>query len=157
MKQFTDAELEGDREAFPPVRRKKPPKKGKDDTEIPGRLSTLIAAGLAADQAARPVRPLSREFPEAELPAMDAAWYRLAKYDSAVVSMADGSSAAFYKRDPAKFRELMVKTIEIHARLRREWPRLAAEYRAKLPEITSPEAWDATFAPYVREAGDADR
>ena len=43
---------------------------------------------------------MSREFPEAEIRAMDAKWYRLAGYDSAIVSMADGSSAALYRRDP---------------------------------------------------------
>mgnify|MGYP000731184660 CR=1 FL=1 len=37
---------------------------------------------------------------------MDAKWYRLASYDSAIVSMNDGTSAAFYQRDPEKFREL---------------------------------------------------
>ncbi len=38
---------------------------------------------------------------------MDAKWYRLASYDSAVVSMNDGTSAALYRRDPKKFRELV--------------------------------------------------
>ena len=75
---------------------------------------------------------MSQEFPEAEIRAMDAKWYRLARYDSAIVSMNDGTSAAFYQRDPEKFRDLLKKTIEIHERLRREWPRLAAEYRAQL-------------------------
>ncbi len=149
VKQFSDARLEPDRDAFPEARRSKPPKRGKDGNEIPGRLATLVAAGLAPLRQLKPVRPMSREYPEVELPAMDAKWYQLSRYDSAVVSMADGTSAALYQRDPAKFRELMVKTIEIHERFKREWPRLAAEYRAKLPEITSPEAWDATFAPYV--------
>ena len=34
-KQFSDAQLEPDREAFPRVRRKKPPRKGRDTVEIP--------------------------------------------------------------------------------------------------------------------------
>ena len=85
---------------------------------------------------------------------MDARWYRLASYDSAIVSMNDGTSAAFYRRNPEKFRELMVKTIEIHERLKREWPRLAAEYRAKLGEVTSPEAWDETFRPWTEPPTD---
>ena len=82
------------------MRRKKPPKKGKSDIEIPGRLSTLVAAGLAPIRQLRPVRELSQQFPETELTAMDAKWYRLAKYDSAIVSMNDGTSAAMYQRDP---------------------------------------------------------
>ena len=46
-KQFSDAQLEADREAFPAVRRKKPPRKGRDSVEVPGRVSQLITAGLA--------------------------------------------------------------------------------------------------------------
>ncbi|MEJ7774442.1 MAG: glycosyltransferase [Nocardioidaceae bacterium] len=151
MKEFADARLEPDRDAFPGVRRTKPPKRGKDGSEIPGRVANLITAGLAPIRQLTRPRPLSREHPEAEVPAMDAKWYRLARYDSAVVSMADGTSAAFYQRDPEKFRELMVKTVEIHERLRREWPRLAQEYRAKLGEVTSPEAWDETFRPWTED------
>jgi len=100
------------------------------------------------------VRELSREYPETELPAMDAKWYRLAKYDSVIVSMNDGTSAALYQRDPEKYRELLRKTLEIHNRLRREWPRLAAEYRAQLAEVTSPEAWDETFRPWTHGTDD---
>jgi galactofuranosylgalactofuranosylrhamnosyl-N-acetylglucosaminyl-diphospho-decaprenol beta-1,5/1,6-galactofuranosyltransferase len=153
-KQFTDAQLQTDPDSFPPIRRTKPPRKGKDGTEIPGRLSTLITAGLAPIRQLRPTRPLSSEFPEAELTAMDAKWYRIARYDSAIVSMNDGSSAALYQRDPEHYRELLRKTIAIHAQLRREWPRLAAEYRAALGEITSPEAWEKTFAPWTQDADD---
>ncbi len=82
---------------------------------------------------------------------MDASWYRIARYDSAVVSMPDGSSSALYERDPAKFRDLMKRTVEIHTRFQREWPRLAAEYRAALGDITSPEAWEKTFEPWMGE------
>jgi galactofuranosylgalactofuranosylrhamnosyl-N-acetylglucosaminyl-diphospho-decaprenol beta-1,5/1,6-galactofuranosyltransferase len=150
-KQYTDAQLASDPDAFPPVRRKKPPRKGRDAAEIPGRLSQLLSAGLQPLRQLKSPRDLSREYPEAEIRAMDAKWYRLASYDSAIVSMNDGSSAAFYQRDPEKFRELMRKTLEIHERLKREWPRLAEEYRAKLGEITAPEAWDETFRPWTED------
>ena len=98
-------------------------------------------------------RELSREYPEAEIKAMDAKWYHLTRFDSAVVSMNDGTSAALYQRDPEKFRELMTKTFEIHERLKREWPRLAQEYRAKLGDITSPETWERTFEPWTQGSG----
>jgi len=97
-------------------------------------------------------RELSREYPEGELPAMDAKWYRLTRMDSAVVSMPDGTSAALYQRDPELFRELTRKTVEIHRQFRREWPRLAAEYRQALDEVTSPETWQKTFAPWTDSA-----
>ena len=152
-KQFTDAQLQADPDAFPSVRRHKPPRKGKDGTEIPRRLSLLLSAGLMPLRQLKPIRPLSREHPEAEIPAMDAQWYRIARFDSAVVSMPDGTSAAFYQRDPERFRDLVKRTVEIHQRLSREWPRLAEQYRAALPELTSPEAWEETFRPWT-ETGD---
>jgi galactofuranosylgalactofuranosylrhamnosyl-N-acetylglucosaminyl-diphospho-decaprenol beta-1,5/1,6-galactofuranosyltransferase len=149
-KQFTDAQLKADPDSFPPVRRTKPPRKGKGPgSDIPGRLSQLVTAGLAPIRQLRPVREMAKEFPEAELTAMDAKWYRLASYDSAIVSMNDGSSAALYRRDPERYKELLRKTIAIHAQLHREWPRLAAEYRAALAEITSPEAWEETLRPWT--------
>src|SRR4051812_6739223 len=150
-KQFTDAQLQADPDAFPSVRRKKPPRKGREGTEIPGRLSQLVTAGLAPIRQLKRPRELSREHPEAEVMAMDAKWYRLARYDSAIVSMNDGASAALYQRDPERFRELTRRTVEIHERLRREWPRLAEEYRAKLAQVVSPEAWEETFRPWMSE------
>ncbi|GAB2885201.1 glycosyltransferase [Nocardioides pacificus] len=148
-KQFTDAQLEADPDAFPPVRRSKPPRKGKDGSELPGRVSLLITAGLAPLRQLKRPRPLSRQHPEAEIPAMDAQWYRLARYDSAIVSMPDGTSAALYQRDPQRYRDLLRRTLEIHQRLHREWPRLAQEYRAALGDVTSPQAWEQTFRPWT--------
>jgi len=154
-KQFTDAQLHVDRDELPPVRRKKPPKKGKADIEVPGRLSTLVAAGLAPIRQLRPVRPMSQEYPEAELAAMDSAWYNLVKYDSAVVSMNDGTSVALYRRDPQRYRDLLKRTIEIHRRFHAEWPKLAQQYRDALGDITSPAAWEETFRPWTDGGDDA--
>ncbi len=144
-KQFTDAQLQPDRDAFPHVRREKPPKRGKDGVEVPGRLAQLVTAGLAPIRQLRKPRPMSREFPEAELTAMDAKWYRIANYDSAIVSMNDGTSAALYQRDPERYKDLLKRTVEIHRRLHVEWPRLAKLYREQLGEVTSVEAWEQTF------------
>ena len=148
-KPFQDAKLEVDRDAFPPVRREKPPRKGRDSAEVPSRASQLISAGLQPLRQLKKPRELSREFPEAEVRAMDAKWYRLASYDSAIVSMNDGTSAAFYQRDPEKFRELLSKTLKLHEQLKKEWPRLAQEYRAALGDITSPETWEQTLSPWL--------
>ena len=94
--------------------------------EVPGRLSQLITAGLSPIRHLRPARELSQEFPEVEIRAIDARWYRLASYDSAVVSMNDGTSAALYQRDPVKFRELMQAD---RAAARAAGPRVAASGR----------------------------
>lgn len=153
-KQFTDAQLHADHDEFPPVRREKPPRKGRDLSEVPSRRAQLITAGLAPLRQLKKPRTMAAEFPEAEIRAMDAKWYRMATFDSAIVSMNDGTSAALYVRDQARFKDLMKRTLELHARYRKEWPELAAQYRAALGDITSPEAWDKTFAPWVD--GDAD-
>ena len=151
MKPYTDAQLQADPDAFPPVRRKKPPRKGKDGSEIPGRLAQLVTAGLAPIRQLRPTRDLAREFPEAEILAMDAKWYRLARYDSAVVSMPDGTSAALYQRDPEKFRDLLKRTLDdppaAAPRVAASWPSATA---SKLGEITSEEAWAETFGIALR-------
>lgn len=149
VKPFSDAQLQADPDAFEPVRRHKPPKRGKDDTAVPTGLQVKLAALKAPIRQLMPVRPTSKQNPEAELPAMDSQWYRLTKFDSVVVSMPDGTSAALYQRDPAKFNDLLKRTVDIHLRLRKEWPRLAKEYRDALGDITSPQAWEETFRPWL--------
>ncbi len=154
--QFSDARLHAHPDAFPPVRRRKPPRKGRDGvSDIPGRLTQLRTAVLAPLRQLRPPRDLSRSYPEAQVPAMDAKWYRLTRFDSAVVSMPDGASAALYRREPDRFRDQLARTVEIHSELLREWPRLAQAYRARLADITSPEAWAATFDAAAEQPGGA--
>jgi len=149
-KQFTDAQLKLDPDAFPPPRRAKPRKKDLD-SEIPGRASQYLSALKGSVRQFVGTRALSREYPESALPAMDAAWFRLATLDSAIVSMPDGTSAAFYQRDPELFRDLLRRTVEIHERLYREWPRLSQLYRDQLGEITSLQRWEKTFAASMQE------
>ncbi|HET6165602.1 MAG TPA: glycosyltransferase [Marmoricola sp.] len=144
-KEFPDAQVSADPDAFPPVRHSKPRRKS-DTSEIPSKASQLVSAVLGGIRQFRGTRPLSREFPENNIPAMDARWYHLATLDSAIVSMPDGTSAAFYRREPEQFRDLLRRTVEIHERLYREWPALSQRYRDALHDVTSPETWEPTFA-----------
>ena len=66
---------------------------------------------------------------------------------SAVVRFdkADGTSVSWYKRDPQLAKDLLQRSIAIHTRLAKEWPRLADEYRQALPDLVSPESWHRTF------------
>ena len=144
-KQYADAQTTPDPEAFPDVRRKKPPKKGQDPTQPKGRAAQLVAAATSAVRQTRPVRALAERHPEARLAAMDAKWWMIAQFDSVVVSMPDGTSASWYQRDTEEFRDLLKRTVEIHQRLYREWPELARRYRAALPDIVSPDQWAKTF------------
>lgn len=149
VKDYPDAQLKADRDEFPPVRRHKPPRKGKEDTEVPTSREVKLAALKAPIRQIMKPRKLSTEFPEAELAAMDNQWYRITKYDSAIVSMNDQQGAAFYRRDKKRFNQMLKDTIKVHRRLKRQWPKLAEEYRSKLSEFTSPEAWEKTFEPWL--------
>lgn len=151
-KSFADAQVSADPDAFPPVRHSKPRRKS-DTSEIPSKASQLVSAVLGGIRQFRGTRALSREFPEGNIPAMDARWYHLATLDSAIVSMPDGTSAAFYRREPDQFRDLLRRTLEIHERLYREWPTLSRTYREALPEVTSPETWGQTFEASVKDRG----
>lgn len=151
-KEFSDAQLVADVDTLPPPRMEKPLKR--DLTQVPSRKSQIISAGLAPLRQLKAPRALSRTNPEAVIPALDAKWYRLAGFDSAIVSMNDGTSAALYRREPETYRALLKRTIDLHARFARQWPELAQQYREALDEITSPEAWDKTFAPWTGNAAD---
>ena len=147
--QFSDSQLKPEIGAFPPVRVEKQAKKGVSVTEVPTRKQQLKAAGLAPLRQLRRERSLSRDFPEAEIPALDAKWYRLAGFDSAVVSMADGTAAALYRRDRATYTDMLRRSLKLYMQFRRDWDELSVRYRQALSEITSPEAWEETFKPWT--------
>jgi galactofuranosylgalactofuranosylrhamnosyl-N-acetylglucosaminyl-diphospho-decaprenol beta-1,5/1,6-galactofuranosyltransferase len=148
---YSDAQADQDPDAFPDVRRKRPPKRGADPTEPKGPLGQTLAAVKTAVRQAKPPRALSRKYPEARLAAMDAKWWMIAQFDSVVVSMPDGTSSAWLRRDKEEVRSLMTRTVEMHQRLLREWPELARRYQAAMPELVSPERWETTFAASTSE------
>ena len=143
---FADGKASPDPDAFPAVRRAKPPKRGQDPTLPKGRVGQLLSAATSAARQTLPTRTLAEKHPEAWLAAMDAKWWMISQFDSVVVSMPDGTSASWYHRDKEEFRDLLRRTIEIHQRLYREWSQLSERYRSALPDIVSPEQWAKTFA-----------
>lgn len=102
-------------------------------------LSTLVSHWLHTP------RPENLTQPEVEFGKGDAHWWRLPVYDSALVSAADGSGKNIYSRDRQQFRRMLLESFRLHRRIRREWPRLSAQYRAAAPELTSLPAWQRTF------------
>jgi galactofuranosylgalactofuranosylrhamnosyl-N-acetylglucosaminyl-diphospho-decaprenol beta-1,5/1,6-galactofuranosyltransferase len=149
VKGYDDAKLESDPSLFPEVKRHKLPRKGKEPSPvISGKEATLQALLQPLRQLRRP-RELSQVHPESEIPAQDAKWHKIARYDSAIVSMPDGTAAAFYRRDREKFVDLLKQTIDIHRVLAADWDDLARRYREAMPHITSPEAWEETFRPWL--------
>ena len=152
---FDDAVVEKDPDAFPMVRREKLPRRGEDlgyPKTIAGRLA-MAAKGTVKQ--ILPVKPASRANPEARVPWTEARWWMLSQFDSAVVSNSDGSGASWYHRDPARFRELLVRSIVLHKRLRQEWDALQAEYRANVGAVVGPEAWARTFGIAGRTRSDS--
>jgi galactofuranosylgalactofuranosylrhamnosyl-N-acetylglucosaminyl-diphospho-decaprenol beta-1,5/1,6-galactofuranosyltransferase len=90
-------------------------------------------------------RPENVQQPEVEFGKYDAHWWRLPLYDSALVSAADGSGKNIYVRDRAKYRRMLIDSVRLHRRLRREWPILSRRYRQAQSEMTSLAAWRTTF------------
>jgi galactofuranosylgalactofuranosylrhamnosyl-N-acetylglucosaminyl-diphospho-decaprenol beta-1,5/1,6-galactofuranosyltransferase len=144
-KHYDDGVAEPTLDAFPPPRRKKPPRKGRGvamPSSMPGKIKMAVT-GLARQ--ALPVRELSDTHPEGIVPHADQRWWRLAHFDSAIVSTADGSAASWYRRRPQQFRDQLTRSARLHAQLYKEWDELAQRYRAALPDLVSPETWKATF------------
>jgi galactofuranosylgalactofuranosylrhamnosyl-N-acetylglucosaminyl-diphospho-decaprenol beta-1,5/1,6-galactofuranosyltransferase len=143
--QFSDGRDAADIESFPPARRRAPDAL-KDATTPTNKYNLLGKAMTGTIRQLRPLPQAAAQRPQMALPYQDAAWFVVAKLDSVLVSTADGTSAAWYKRDPRLFRSIGWRSVIMHRRLKRRWPRLAAEYRAAAAEFTSQESWRKTFA-----------
>ncbi|HEX2176519.1 MAG TPA: glycosyltransferase [Nocardioidaceae bacterium] len=149
--QYPDSQMKPALDQFPPPKRKKPPRRGKTPTAPTNRIGQVKTLAVGAARQLKPVRRLAREHPETNVPHVDLRWWVLSHFDSALVSAADGTSAAWYQRDPEKFRDLLRRSMTVHARLYREWPRLVEEYQRALPELVSPDAWRKTFDNSIAE------
>jgi len=146
--QFTDARGVVDLADFPPARRKTPDNVKTNATPTNKVNLATKALGGTLHQFRKP-RDFQR--PQLQLPYQDAGWFVLSKLDSAVVSAPDGTTAAWYKRDPKQFRALAWRSATMHLRLVRNWPRLAKQYRAASAEFTSPAKWRETFEASLRD------
>ena len=140
-----DATVVTDPMGFPRVRRLKPPKKGKEPTAPRGPVGRVLTAAVGAAKQFVPERATSRVNPEAAVQAQDARWWMLSQFDSAIVSTADGTGAAWYKRDRQRAADIMRRSIALHEQLLTRWNSLATQYRTAVPEITSPQAWFGTW------------
>ena len=149
VKGYDDARLESDPSTFPEVLRHKLPRKGKEASPVISGKAATVQALLQPLRQLRKPREMSQTHPEAEIPSQDSRWHKIARYDSAIVSMPDGTAAAFYRRDRDTFVDLLKRTIAIHRTLSTDWDDLARRYQEALPVITSPEAWEETFQPWL--------
>ncbi len=147
---YGDARGQADLDSFPPPRRKPPAHRAGTPTS---KLTLLAKVAAGALHQFRTPRPGARQRPQVALPYMEARWWVLSKLDSAVVSSADGASAAWYQRDRELAADLGRRSAAVHARLYREWPELAARYREAAGDLTSPRQWDQTFGAAPGEPG----
>jgi galactofuranosylgalactofuranosylrhamnosyl-N-acetylglucosaminyl-diphospho-decaprenol beta-1,5/1,6-galactofuranosyltransferase len=143
---YPDAQTKADIGDFPAVRRRKPQRGDRQPAAPEGPRGAIKAGLVGVARQVRSVRRSAERNPQAAVPAMDAQWWRLAALDSAVVSTTDGTSTSWYRRDRARFAELLRRSITLHERLLVEWPSLAGRYQAAADELVAPSTWSRTFA-----------
>jgi galactofuranosylgalactofuranosylrhamnosyl-N-acetylglucosaminyl-diphospho-decaprenol beta-1,5/1,6-galactofuranosyltransferase len=142
---YSDGRAEPTLDSFPAPRTKKPPRRGRGVPMPRKKLGQAKMAGTGLLRQFLPLRALAKEHPEEIVPHVDQRWWRLAHFDSAIVSSADGMAASWYRRDPEEFRQQTARSVALHAQLFQQWPQLAARYREALPELASPQTWKRTF------------
>jgi galactofuranosylgalactofuranosylrhamnosyl-N-acetylglucosaminyl-diphospho-decaprenol beta-1,5/1,6-galactofuranosyltransferase len=147
---YSDARVEKDPDAFPApggdspfthVERTPNPRV----RDLTSAIKFATSAGRGVLRQFQRVHPGAQDRPQAHIPADNAGWATLIRFDSAVVSMRDGSGMAWYKRQPAEFRAQLKRAISLHRRLQRQWPTLVKQYRDALPHLVGQAAWKDTF------------
>ncbi len=156
-KLYPDSQMKPSLDEFPPMWRRKPPRKGRSPLAPRGRFGTLKALGVGALRQITPPRDTAHKNPEINVPHIDQKWWLLAQFDSALVSSADGNAAAWYQRNPKQFRDMLTRSIAVHTKLWLEWDKLAKQYREAAADLVSPEAWQKTFdqsvTPHEQDGG----
>lgn len=144
-KDFTETQIITDTDAMPPTNEGKRIYPEKFDKEPRGPFLAAFALKAAQRHWRTKPAPHNVERPQVELAKADAAWWRVPEFDSALISSADGRGKSVYRRDRRTFRRLWRESMRLHRELADNWDRLAAEYRAALPEFTSQDEWRKTF------------
>jgi galactofuranosylgalactofuranosylrhamnosyl-N-acetylglucosaminyl-diphospho-decaprenol beta-1,5/1,6-galactofuranosyltransferase len=107
------------------------------------------AAKTVLRQVFRKPDPQTLERPQAHLAHRENKWWTLSKYDSVLVSNAEGTGISWYRRDPGLLKSKLMEASKLQAQLFQQWESLSAEYRKALPEVTSMESWEKTFGTTV--------
>lgn len=143
--EYSDAQMREDVDDFPA-----PALGGGPSTMTQGEMPAkkdMVKWGLTTVARQLVSRPSEEALvrPQSHLAHVDNRWFRLARYDSVVVSNAEGTASSWYRRDPKKMRAMLARAGSQHARLYKSWDALAEAYRSALPEMVSMEAWRKTF------------
>ncbi|MET3705841.1 galactofuranosylgalactofuranosylrhamnosyl-N-acetylglucosaminyl-diphospho-decaprenol beta-1,5/1,6-galactofuranosyltransferase [Arthrobacter sp. UYEF6] len=150
MSGYSDSVFCPDPDEFPAPKMDKPPRRGHGISQ-PSNFSLLPwAAKTMIRQLASPVSGSSAERPQATVAHQDNRWWRMAQYDSAVVSNAEGTGASWYRRDPKQLRKMLAESARLHAELLKDWPELSRKYKAAMHDLTSMESWGKTFEQHTQ-------
>jgi galactofuranosylgalactofuranosylrhamnosyl-N-acetylglucosaminyl-diphospho-decaprenol beta-1,5/1,6-galactofuranosyltransferase len=79
------------------------------------------------------------------IPAGDAHWYHVSRYDTAVVTDASQEGVRVRRRDVQTARELLGRGTRTLRALVRQAPELREQYRTAVPELTSRQNWERLF------------
>ncbi len=142
--EFDDSTLKKEYDEFPPVRTKKPrrPRRGEVDAS---HIAKVVEGAKAVLRQVRKPREGHWDNPQTEIAFKDNKWWNTAQWDSALVTNAEGTGIAWYRRDPAKMRRMLSESVANQAKILAEWPRLRQQYRDALPMLTSFETWEDIF------------
>lgn len=120
-------------------------KAGKAWASRPVKQGFGLALGAVRGLALQTRKVRRHDTPEIRLPAAEAKWWRLMYVDRALVSSATGQGAWIYQRNRGRFWSLLKDSVQTHARVRRNWNKLARQYRGHAAETTSAERWKLTL------------
>ncbi|GAA1752751.1 glycosyltransferase [Aeromicrobium alkaliterrae] len=149
LKRHSDSQMVSDLDELPPPGMSKPPRRGRAFSKPPRALLAPWAMKNFVRQAFAEVGEEQVARPQAHLPHQDNAFWRISQFDSALVSNAEGTAVSWYRRDPRKLRSMLGEAALLHRRLHQEWETLSQQYRAALPDLTSPDAWGKIFAEHT--------
>ncbi|MFK5160749.1 glycosyltransferase family 2 protein, partial [Propionibacterium freudenreichii] len=152
-KDFSDSTLKKEYEDFPDIHAPKPKRPRKRSVESSRFLKMAEGAKAVLRQFRRP-RPGHLDNPQTEIAFKDNKWWNTAQWDSALVTNAEGTGIAWYKREPAEMRRMLAESAANQARILHEWPRLRDEYKEALPQLTSFEQWEELFGIEHRPLGE---
>jgi galactofuranosylgalactofuranosylrhamnosyl-N-acetylglucosaminyl-diphospho-decaprenol beta-1,5/1,6-galactofuranosyltransferase len=140
--QYPDAVVLPSATALPTPSDKKWRKKVKIPTS-PLSISLRLTRGVVHQL--KPHDPAHHVRPQINVATQDARWFSLCKVDGVTVTTADGRGVVYRQRDRAKMFELLRESLKRQALLARKFNRMRKVYRAALPELTSPQRWEAVL------------
>lgn len=146
VKDFQDAQLKTNIDDYPQPKTKRPPFKGRRNFHSPGyRKLVPWTVSTVGRQLFKPVDEMAQNHPQIQLNYSENRWWTVSKFDSLLVTNAEGTGVFWYKRDPKLLKDNLARAAKLHARLYKDWASLRQQYRDAAAQVASYEAWKQTF------------